>query len=161
MAHHRSTWDGETKASWELRGVFSLMEQKDLSVKFGRENAGRSFRRSETRLSLGLTPFRHPTLSPPSEGPAGDEIRRQASWDFRRNFASDPDEQKNPAFFPQIFSHHSPGSFNYYCRNRTEDSVLDDNIRNIMRPWTLAQPVVSAFVLSIVRDFSERSFSGA
>jgi hypothetical protein len=35
--------------------------QKDLSVEFGSENAGRSFRRSETRLSTGLTPFHHPT----------------------------------------------------------------------------------------------------
>lgn len=33
---------------------------------------------------------------------------------------------------------------------------MDENTRNIMRHWTLAQPVVSAFVLSIVRDFSER-----
>jgi hypothetical protein len=41
-----AAWDGETAARWEFRGVFSWMEHNDLSVPFGSENAGRSFRRS-------------------------------------------------------------------------------------------------------------------
>lgn len=53
-------WDGETAASWEFPGVYGLMERKDLNVEFDCENAGRSFRRSETRLSAGLTPFHLP-----------------------------------------------------------------------------------------------------
>ncbi len=43
-------WDGETAASWEFPGVYGLMEREDLSAEFDCENAGRSFRRSETRL---------------------------------------------------------------------------------------------------------------
>ncbi len=33
---------------------------------------------------------------------------------------------------------------------------MDEHTRTLMRHWTLAQPVVSAFVMSVVRDFSER-----
>ncbi len=33
---------------------------------------------------------------------------------------------------------------------------MDDNTRQAARLWTLAQPVVSAFVTSVVRDFSAR-----
>jgi acetyl esterase/lipase len=45
------------------------MDQEDLGVGFGREHVGRSFRRSETRLSPGFTPFRQPTagLTVPAE----------------------------------------------------------------------------------------------
>ena len=52
-------WDGETMAIREFRGDFHLSEQRQLSVGFGSESAGGSFRRSETRLSGGLTPFHH------------------------------------------------------------------------------------------------------
>ncbi len=38
----------------------------------------------------------------------------------------------------------------------TGASIVDENTRKILRQWTLAQPVVSAFITSIVRDFSER-----
>jgi hypothetical protein len=44
----------------EFRGDFHLSEQRGLSVGFGSESAGGSFRRSETRLSGGLTPFHQP-----------------------------------------------------------------------------------------------------
>ena len=44
-------WDGETMAIREFRGEFDLSEQRELSVGFGGEYAGGSFRRSETRLS--------------------------------------------------------------------------------------------------------------
>ncbi|MCY2975971.1 MAG: sigma-70 family RNA polymerase sigma factor [Planctomycetota bacterium] len=33
---------------------------------------------------------------------------------------------------------------------------MDDNTRQAMRQWTLAQPVVSAYVTSVVRDFRDR-----
>jgi RNA polymerase sigma-70 factor (ECF subfamily) len=33
---------------------------------------------------------------------------------------------------------------------------VDESTRRILRQWTLAQPVVSAFITSIVRDFSQR-----
>lgn len=33
---------------------------------------------------------------------------------------------------------------------------MDESIRQATRLWTLAQPVVSAFITSIVRDFSDR-----
>ena len=33
---------------------------------------------------------------------------------------------------------------------------MDDRTRDAMRHWTLAQPVVSAFVASLVRDFAAR-----
>lgn len=33
---------------------------------------------------------------------------------------------------------------------------MDDNSRQAARLWTLAQPVVSAFVTSVVRDFKDR-----
>ncbi|MBS0260340.1 MAG: sigma-70 family RNA polymerase sigma factor [Planctomycetes bacterium] len=33
---------------------------------------------------------------------------------------------------------------------------MDEQIRQATRHWTLAQPVVSAFILSLVRDFSAR-----
>lgn len=33
---------------------------------------------------------------------------------------------------------------------------MDENVRNATRLWTLAQPVVSAFVTSVVREFSAR-----
>lgn len=33
---------------------------------------------------------------------------------------------------------------------------MDDRTREVMRLWTLAQPVVSAFVVAVVRDFSAR-----
>jgi RNA polymerase sigma-70 factor, ECF subfamily len=33
---------------------------------------------------------------------------------------------------------------------------LDERIRQVTRLWTLAQPVVSAYVVSIVRDFAAR-----
>ncbi len=33
---------------------------------------------------------------------------------------------------------------------------MDDNMRQAARLWTLAQPVVSAFVTSVVRDFTAR-----
>lgn len=33
---------------------------------------------------------------------------------------------------------------------------MDERIRQTMRHWTLAQPVVSAFIASLVRDFSAR-----
>ncbi len=33
---------------------------------------------------------------------------------------------------------------------------MDDNTRQAARHWTLAQPVVSAFVTSVVRDFTAR-----
>lgn len=57
-------WDGETVASWEFPGVYGLMERKDLRVEFDCKNAGRSFRRSEPRLSAGLTPFHLPCPAP-------------------------------------------------------------------------------------------------
>ena len=57
----RPSWDGEAASSWNFRGVFSLMEQEDLGVGFCGEHVGRSFRRSETRLSPGFTPFCQPT----------------------------------------------------------------------------------------------------
>jgi len=44
----------------EFRGDFHLSEHRELSGGFGSEYAGGSFRRSETRLSGGLTPFHHP-----------------------------------------------------------------------------------------------------
>ncbi|MFM7864615.1 MAG: hypothetical protein ACKPHU_10410, partial [Planctomycetaceae bacterium] len=47
-------WDGETMAIHEFRGDFHLSEQRQLSVGFGSEQAGGSFRRSETRLSGGV-----------------------------------------------------------------------------------------------------------
>jgi hypothetical protein len=55
-----SPWDGETTAIQEFRGDFHLSQQRELSVGFGSEYAGVSFRRSETRLSGGVTPFHHP-----------------------------------------------------------------------------------------------------
>ena len=33
---------------------------------------------------------------------------------------------------------------------------MDEHTRSVMRQWTLAQPVVSAFITSIVRDFTDR-----
>jgi hypothetical protein len=57
------SWDGETTAIQEFRGDFHLSQQRELSVGFGSEYAGVSFRRSETRLSGGLTPFHHPSLA--------------------------------------------------------------------------------------------------
>ena len=33
---------------------------------------------------------------------------------------------------------------------------MNEHTRSVMRQWTLAQPVVSAFITSIVRDFTDR-----
>ena len=33
---------------------------------------------------------------------------------------------------------------------------MNEDTRTVMRQWTLAQPVVSAFITSIVRDFTDR-----
>jgi hypothetical protein len=57
-------WDGETMAIREFRGDFQLSDQRELSVRFGSEQAGGSFRRSETQLSGGLTPFLTAPLLP-------------------------------------------------------------------------------------------------
>jgi hypothetical protein len=59
-------WDRKTMAIREFRGDFHPSEQRELSVGFGSEQAGGSFRRSETRLSGGLTPFYHPGTKPPA-----------------------------------------------------------------------------------------------
>lgn len=41
--------------------------------------------------------------------------------------------------------------------NRERSNELDEQTSQAMRLWTLAQPVVSAFIASVVRDFSARN----
>jgi len=56
-------WDGEMMATREFRGDFHLSVQRQLSVGFGSEQAGGSFRRSETRLSGAQHRFTSPAFA--------------------------------------------------------------------------------------------------
>ena len=48
-----------------VQACFRLACTRCLCVGFGHENAGRTFRRSETRFLGGSIPFRHPSPAPP------------------------------------------------------------------------------------------------
>lgn len=39
---------------------------------------------------------------------------------------------------------------------RPDEEYVDESTRQATRLWTLAQPAVSAFVTSVVRDFRDR-----
>ncbi|MEY3457849.1 MAG: hypothetical protein RL215_1006 [Planctomycetota bacterium] len=55
-----------------------------------------------------------------------------------------------------FFGHESPGVAK--CLRQSSPGIphVNENSRLVMRQWTLAQPVVSAFIGSLVRDFTDR-----
>lgn len=55
----------------------------------------------------------------------------------------------------QIFGHKTRRVCNGK-KSATMDGQIDDSTRKVTRLWTLAQPKVSAFVTSVVRDFKDR-----
>lgn len=57
---------------------------------------------------------------------------------------------------PQNPRHNSQSLVKYQKEHHSGSGPLDEQTRQATRLWTLAQPVVSAFVTSVVRDFTAR-----